>query len=417
MAIDASIYGQIQAPKETNLLAQYGQMQQIQNAQNQNRLADLAYGQQEQSIANEKAMNQAYAGAVGADGKIDRNMLYSSLAQGGFGSKLPAIQEGFAKADKSSGEVDAQKFKLANDRYKIYQSSLGALSQEPNLTKEMVMQSGQSLVDQGILPAEMLSQSVARLSDDPEQLRAMLTQGLKTQLTPEQMFTVFGAKPTQVDTGQTISFRDTNPNSPTFGQAIGGAPVQKMQSPESIASNALTRRGQNLTDARGRDFNATKVEENLIKREAQDSASNLTKASQVASFDTMLGTLDRLGAHPGLSRSVGIVGALPTRPGSESANFQAELNTFQSQAFLPMVAQLKGMGALSDAEGKKLTAAVGALDPKMGEVAFRASVDRITADMQAARNRMIGIPKTGSVRDGYRFKGGNPADQNSWERM
>jgi L-lysine 2,3-aminomutase len=47
---------------------------------------------------------------------------------------------------------------------------------------------------------------------------------------------------------------------------------------------------------------------------------------------------------------------------------------------------------LSDAEGKKLTAAVGALDPKMGETAFRASVSRIIADMDAARQRLSGVP-------------------------
>jgi len=162
----------------------------------------------------------------------------------------------------------------------------------------------------------------------------------------------------------------------------------------STANNAATiansQRTADMTDARAREFNATKVEDNRIKREAKDDTANLTKASQIASFDTMLGTLDRLSKHPGLYRSVGMVGAFPTVPGSDSANFQAELNTFQSQAFLPMVAQLKGMGALSDAEGKKLTAAVGALDPKMGEKAFRESVKRITDDMEAARTRMTG---------------------------
>jgi hypothetical protein len=168
----------------------------------------------------------------------------------------------------------------------------------------------------------------------------------------------------------------------------------RLQAQTSQANNSATiansQRTADMTDARAREFNATKVEDNRIKREAKDDTANLTKASQIASFDTMLGTLDRLGKHPGLSRSVGLVGALPTVPGSDSANFQAELNTFQSQAFLPMVAQLKGMGALSDAEGKKLTAAVGALDPKMGEKAFRDSVKRITDDMDAARKRMVG---------------------------
>jgi hypothetical protein len=163
------------------------------------------------------------------------------------------------------------------------------------------------------------------------------------------------------------------------------------------ASLANSARTADMTDARAREFNATKVEDNRIKREAKDDTANLTKASQIASFDTMLGTLDRLSKHPGLSRSVGLVGALPTVPGSDSANFQAELNTFQSQAFLPMVAQLKGMGALSDAEGKKLTAAVGALDPKMGEKAFRDSVKRITDDMDAARKRMVGTKPPGKL--------------------
>ena len=53
---------------------------------------------------------------------------------------------------------------------------------------------------------------------------------------------------------------------------------------------------------------------------------------------------------------------------------------------------LKGMGALSDAECKKLTAAVGALNPAMGEKAFRESIDRITTEMEAARQRVSGQP-------------------------
>ena len=177
---------------------------------------------------------------------------------------------------------------------------------------------------------------------------------------------------------------------PFTGQPLNS--VNKTQSPDSKASNAVawannaaTLRGQNMTDARARDLND-------ITRGEKKKVEDLTKGSQIASFDTMLGTLDRLGKHPGLSRSVGMIGAFPTMPGSESANFKAELDTFQSQAFIPMVSQLKGMGALSDAEGKKLTAAVGALNPAMGEKAFRESIGRITAEMEAARQRVSGQP-------------------------
>lgn len=126
-----------------------------------------------------------------------------------------------------------------------------------------------------------------------------------------------------------------------------------------------------------------------MKREEKQQEATQAKAGQVASFDTMLDSLDRIKTHPGLSRSVGLYSKIPSIPSSDSSNFQAELETFQSQAFLPMVSQLKGMGALSDAEGKKLTAAVGALNPKMSESAFKESLNRIQKDMEAARQRAI----------------------------
>lgn len=202
------------------------------------------------------------------------------------------------------------------------------------------------------------------------------------------------------------------------------------QDPNSKASTALgwanratTERGQDMNDARARDLNA-------IKRNEVTSVKDQAKSSQLASFDTMLGTLGRLSDHPGLSRSVGAIGAFPTMPGSESANFKAELDTFQSQAFLPMVSQLKGMGALSDAEGKKITAAVGALNPNMGEKAFRESIKRITADMNSARDRLSGIPQSappaqskpaipmkGMVQGGYKFKGGEASNPSNWEKQ
>jgi hypothetical protein len=191
--------------------------------------------------------------------------------------------------------------------------------------------------------------------------------------------------PIEMALGDKKQLLDPYTRQPVASFAMGQSPDSKASNAVAWANNAATLRGQNMTDARARDMND-------ITRGEKKKIEELTKGGQIASFDTMLGTLDRLGSHPGLSRSVGIVGAFPTMPGSESANFKAELDTFQSQAFIPMVSQLKGMGALSDAEGKKLTAAVGALNPNMGEKAFRESVGRITAEMAAARERVSGVP-------------------------
>ena len=224
---------------------------------------------------------------------------------------------------------------------------------------------------------------------------ARTVKGMQNGREVEQQYDKFGRPvgqgmeqyraPIEVSTNAQKLLLDPYSRSPLSTFNMEQSPDSKASNAVAWANNAATLRGQDMTDARARDLND-------ITRGEKKKVEDLTKGSQIASFDTMLGTLDRLGKHPGLSRSVGMIGAFPTMPGSESANFKAELDTFQSQAFIPMVSQLKGMGALSDAEGKKLTAAVGALNPAMGEKAFRESIGRITAEMEAARQRVSGQP-------------------------
>lgn len=236
MPVDASIYSQIQQPKPVNQLANMAQALQLQGAVQQNKLAELAMQDRQRGIDTERGVNDAYRTALGPDGGIDRNALYKNLAGGGYGAKLPAIQKGFAEQDKAKLEVDEKTFKLASDRYEKYLGAMGSLANAPDLSKDMVIQAGQQLVQMGILPPEMFQKAVAGLPDDPNQLRMKIKQGTASRMTPEQMMTVFAPKPERIDNGQTIAFQDTNPNSPTYGQATGGAPVQKMQTPDSKAS-------------------------------------------------------------------------------------------------------------------------------------------------------------------------------------
>ena len=77
-------------------------------------------------------------------------------------------------------------------------------------------------------------------------------------------------------------------------------------------------------------------------------------------------------------------------PGTNAAGFASQLETFKAQTFLPQVQNLKGTGALSDAEGKRLTAAVGALDQKMKPAEFDAQLKIIENDLRKARARVTG---------------------------
>lgn len=126
--------------------------------------------------------------------------------------------------------------------------------------------------------------------------------------------------------------------------------------------------------------------------------------SAMDAFDRAIATAERLKTHPGYGAAVGsafdpqswgsfnpVTGQ--AFGGTGARDFGAELEAMKAQVFLPMVQSMKGMGALSNAEGQKLTDAIGALDTGMSEDAFRTSLDRIIGDLTTYRSR--GAPKEG----------------------
>jgi hypothetical protein len=139
-----------------------------------------------------------------------------------------------------------------------------------------------------------------------------------------------------------------------------------------------------------------------VRQKADVARADRQAAAQgaVDTFSTALDSLGELEKSPGLTKAVGVRSAFPTIPGSDAANFEARLDTFKAQTFLPMVSSLKGMGALSDAEGKKLSDAVGALSPKMSEDAFRSSIGKIRTQLEG---------KLGSVKKQFDYQ--EPAAQ------
>lgn len=122
-----------------------------------------------------------------------------------------------------------------------------------------------------------------------------------------------------------------------------------------------------------------------VRQKAEIAKADRQAAAQgaVDTFSTAIDSLNEIEQSPGLSKAVGIRSAFLTVPGSDAANFEARLDTFKAQTFLPMVQSLKGMGALSDAEGKKLSDAVGALSPRMSEKAFRDSIGKIRNQLES----------------------------------
>lgn len=132
MPINPNIALGVQPLQVGDPMARYSQFANIQNAQNQNALAQyqLSTAQREQESVN--ALNEAYANAYDVrTGKIDRNLLRESLAKGGFGSKLPGIEKTLAEADKEAallqevqGKVAAQPTALAKQQTELLDAKL-----------------------------------------------------------------------------------------------------------------------------------------------------------------------------------------------------------------------------------------------------------------------------------------------------
>jgi hypothetical protein len=94
MALNPNIALGVKGIELANPLAQYGQIANIQNAQNQNALAQFQLGSAQRTEKSQNLLADAYAQSTDpATGKIDYNKLTSLVASGGGGAQIPGIQK------------------------------------------------------------------------------------------------------------------------------------------------------------------------------------------------------------------------------------------------------------------------------------------------------------------------------------
>lgn len=144
--------------------------------------------------------------------------------------------------------------------------------------------------------------------------------------------------------------------------------------------------------------------------------------SAIDAFDRAIKSASGLQKHRGLAAGVGMPSINPfdgnlagfIAPGSAAADFRTSLDTMKAQVFLPMVQSMKGMGALSNAEGAKLTAALGNLDPAQSETQFKQSLKQIVDDLTYYKNRAskggqsAGPVKVRSIQEAMKLAPGTP---------
>lgn len=118
--------------------------------------------------------------------------------------------------------------------------------------------------------------------------------------------------------------------------------------------------------------------------------------ASATSIDNSLNTIERIKGNKSLDDVLGAIeGRMPAVLSDEAANAIALIETLGSQAFLSQVANLKGMGALSNAEGEKLQAALTNLSRVQGEPQFRSNLDDAARLLKKGRetlSKRTGVP-------------------------
>lgn len=336
MAINSNIALGVEPIKIDSPLNSLAQIYQIKSAQQAGDLGQMKMDEYQRDVQSKNTLRDYFKAGDQSSPDFAK----------GLGAIDPKYMQEFQKSQlenkKMQGDIDKTSFDNASKSHSIYQNTLGSLAYSPNLTKDAVVQAGQGLVQAGVLKPEVLQQQLSGLSDDPVALKAQLLQGVHAQLTPEQLLTAFTPKPTQMDNGQSVSFRDTNPNSPTYGQMTGGAAMPKMQSPDSVANNNTTMRGQNMLDSRSRETNA------------------LTRESQATTYDAERGIL--------INKSTGLARPATTVDGQAIQQKDKALTDGQSKAVLfgsrmqesnKILNELSGKGTIMSIPGAQTEYGIG----------------------------------------------------------
>lgn len=230
MAIDASIYQNIRQPEAPNLLAQYGQIQQIQGAQQQNRLLDLKMQQARREQQQDDAQREAVK-SFGTDTTANTNRLL------GTGNLKAATdyQKTVTEQQKAAREAEKARIEGAVQKVGFIGQSLAGVQD----------QAGYAAARQRIV--SLIPEAAGDMPEvfNPQEVQTAMQRALTVKDQLEQKWKAM--EYTTPNANARLSADTT-----TRGQDL----TDKRTREEGAANRSLTARGQNMADARARESTA-----------------------------------------------------------------------------------------------------------------------------------------------------------------
>lgn len=410
MALDPSIALGVRPIELPNQLAQYGQLAAIQNAQNQNALAQYQLSSAQRA---DEQQNSLYAAAKRPDFKLD---LQTAIQYGPSGIAALKVQNEAAKSaldlTKTKGEITAQDIKAASDRTGAFATALAPLvssiQNNKPITHDDVFAQANRLVSQGLLRKEDLASIPTDALELPKFIMGMATSTENSRKALE----AFAPNIVRQDTGSAFVPIQNNRNLPGYGLPIQGmaslakteTPGERLTAKTAAAGQQVTMRGQDLVNARAKE-NTAIAKENQ-RREADPAFQqqiaqaralgvNIAKDKVVrdaalpkvldtaemtlSEIDGLIGKRDAKGKllegekpHPGFEGTVGATYLPGMRfiSGTAESDFQTRFDQIKGGAFLQAFETLKGGGSITNVEGEKGTAALNRMSLAQSEPEF-----------------------------------------------
>ena len=117
-----------------------------------------------------------------------------------------------------------------------------------------------------------------------------------------------------------------------------------------------------------------------IDIEAKQKEANQIQSGAVAKSENFLSLLDKLENHKGFKNLFGTnLGAQTWMAGTDAADAKVLFKQIDAKGFMEAIKEMKGMGALSNSEGEKASAAFLGLDPSMSEDAAKQAIKEAKA--------------------------------------
>ncbi len=300
-----------------------------------------------------------------------------------FAQENPAF---IAQAQQAfSGLNDQQR----NDMGDLAMRANVALSQGPEAYSKFITDNKDRLNRVGANADWMIQTGI----QNPEQLSHMLTTMTLGAVGPDKMLDyqdkMVGRQQEQQRINETIRNNDMT-------NARGWAS-------NNIAQQNVNLRRMELEDKKydrliANETNALKLAELQDKRLQNQQAMEQAKRDKADAYNSGMDNLSRtIETATKVLNSPGFTGYFGTNlnplssrfiPGTEAADTETLVDTLKSQGFLSGIQQMKGMGALSNAEGQKVMDAIGSLSPNQSEKSARAAIKTIIKTTEMAQKRM-----------------------------